>query len=587
MNRPLSPISQRLLAISPSCAIALSLFCLSNHAFADVRLPAIFGDHMVLQREGAVPVWGWADAGEKVTVKAGSDQAETTAGEDGKWMVRLSKLTASNAPIEVTVTGKNTITFTDVLVGDVWVCSGQSNMELGVGAVMPREEIAKSAHPGIRLFTVPKRVAPAPADEIAPAPENAPMLGKWQVCTPTTLGKNGEWAGFSAVAFLFGREIHQLTGNPVGLISTNWGGTRIHSWTSLQTLETMPEKVTASRKAAEFRDNYTGIKTNWETNVWPQYQATLAKWKEENQTAIAAHAEAEKEWRTLSNQAAAEKRPAPPRPKAPQPPQEPRNPLTDNQASCALFNGMISPIAPYGIKGAVWYQGESNSAEPVVYRVEMPALIRDWRSHWNQGDFPFLIVQLPNFGQRQKEPGESPWASTREAQASALSLPNTGIAVTLDLGDARDIHPRDKQDVAIRLGLTARKVAYGETEGVFSGPTFKSATPEGSKIRIAFDNIGSGLAIGRAPDQFYLVQKQPIPTTLSTELEGFAVAGEDKKFVWAKASIEGDTIVVESANVPNPVSIRYAWADNPACNLYNKEGLPAAPFRTDSLPYGK
>lgn len=452
---------------------------------------------------------------------------------------------------------------------------------------MPREEIAKSDHPGIRLFTVPKWVSPAPADEIAPAPQNAPMLGKWHVCTPDTVAKNGEWSGFSAVAFLFGREIQQFTGSPVGLISTNWGGTRIHSWISLKTLETMPQKVSAARKAAEFRDHYADIKSNWETKVWPEYQATLAKWKEENQDAIAAHAQAEKEWRELSRLATAEKRPAPPRPKAPQQPREPRNPLTDNQTSCALFNGMINPIVPYGIKGAIWYQGESNATEPLVYKAEMPALINDWRTQWAQGDFPFLIVQLPNFGQRQKEPQESPWAATREAQAGTLTLPSTGYAVTLDIGDAHDIHPRDKQDVAIRLGLIARKVAYGQTEGVFSGPTFKSATPEGSKIRVSFDSIGGGLTIGRAPDQFFISQKQPIPTTTATELEGFAIAGADQKFVWAKATIDGDTIVVESDAVPNPIAVRYGWADNPACNLYNKEGLPAAPFRTDSFAFGK
>ena len=585
MKRLLPPLPQRLRATIPAfVSVAASFFCLGGHACADVRLPAIFGDHMVLQRDGVVPIWGWADPGEKVTVEAGADRAEATAGKDGKWSVSLNRLAASGEPIEVTVTGKNKITFTDVLVGDVWVCSGQSNMELGARVVMSGEEIARSNHPGIRLFTVPKWVAPAASDEMAPAPESAPMLGKWSVCTPETLSKNGEWAGFSAVAFLFGREIHQFTGKPVGLIATSWGGTRIHSWMSFETLETLPEKVSATRKAAEFRDNYEAIKTEWETDIWPQYQATLAKWKEENQEAINAHAEAEKEWRQLAREAAAEKRPAPPRPVAPRPPREPRNPLTDNQSSCALFNGMIAPLVPYGIKGAIWYQGESNAAEPVVYRAELPALINDWRDHWKQGDFPFLIVQLPNFGQPQKEPGESTWALTREAQAGALSLPNTGMAVTLDIGDARDIHPRDKQDVAIRLGLVARRVAYGENGVVFSGPTLKEATPGGGKIRITFDHIGSGLTIGRAPDPFYTSRKEPIPTTLPDELEGFAIAGQDGKFVWAKATIEGDTVVVENAAVPYPVSVRYGWADNPTCNLYNKEGLPAAPFRTDDLP---
>lgn len=586
MKSPLFRLRHPLPTLSAPCALAFAVFLAAGYVQADVRLPAIFGDHMVLQRDGDIPVWGWADPDEAITVTAGGETATAKTGANGKWSVKLTKLAASAQPIEVTIAGKNKITLTDVLVGDVWVCSGQSNMELGAGAIISREEIAKADHPQIRLFTVPKWVAPAPADDIAPIPANAPLLGKWQVCTPATLAKNGEWSGFSAVAFLFGRDVHSFTGQPVGLISTNWGGTRIHSWISLKTLETMPEKVSATRGAVKFRDHYEEIKQTWETQTLPEWTTTKENWTKENQAALDAYAAEQKQWGQLAKEAAAEKKPAPPRPVAPKPPKEPRNPLTDNQTSCALFNGMIAPIAPYGIKGVIWYQGESNAAEPIPYKAEIPALINDWRAHWGQGDFAFLLVQLPNFTAQKPEPGESTWAATREAQNGALALPNTGLAVTIDLGDAGNIHPPDKQDVSHRLALAAQRVAYGKQDAIFSGPTHKSFTIEGNKIRVLFENTGSGLMIGNAPDHFFTSQKKAIPAA-PTKLEGFAIAGADKKFAWANATIDGNSVVIESAAVANPVAVRYAWADNPACNLYNKEGLPASPFRTDDFPFGK
>lgn len=552
-----------------------------RQVLADVKLPAIFGDHMVLQRDMGVPVWGWAEPGESVAVSAGGDKATTTAGRDGKWSVKLSKLAASANPIELTVAGKNTVTFHDVLVGDVWVCSGQSNMELGSGFILPKDELAQSDHPQIRLFTVPRFVAPAPADNIAPAPVGTPLIGKWQVCNPETLAKNGEWAGFSAVAFLFGREIHEFTKQPVGLIETCWGGTRIHSWISLEKLESMPEKVSASRKALEFRDNYDQIKQTYETVTLPEWKAAMEKWTQENKGGLETFAAEQKKWGELAKEAAAQKKPAPPRPVAPKPPREPVDPIHTNQASCALFNGMISPLIPYGIKGAIWYQGEANAMEPKVYKAELPALIGDWRKQWGQGDFSFLVVQLPNFNARKPDPGESPWAETREAQAGALALPNTGIAVTVDIGDAGNIHPPDKWDVGRRLALSARHVAYGKDDTVYSGPVYKSAKVEGKKIRISFDQTGSGLAIGNPPERFFTSQKKNPPTTVPPELQGFAIAGTDDIFLWAKAAIDGDTVIVWNDAVANPVAVRYAWADNPACNLYNKECLPAMPFRTD------
>jgi sialate O-acetylesterase len=550
-------------------------------------MPAIFGDHMVLQRDISVPVWGSADPGETVTVTAGGDKETATAGKDGQWSLKLTKLAASATPIEVTVAGKNSITFHDVLVGDVWVCSGQSNMEFGIKAFMPPDEFEKAGDPQIRLFGVPKWVAPVPEKDIGPAPAAAPLLGTWQVCTPETLTKCGEWSGFSAVGFYFGREIHNFTHQPVGLIGSSWGGTRIHSWTSLDTLQTLPAKATAAKNAANFAANYDQIKQTYETVTLPQWNVTLAKWTADNKAAIDAYPEAMKQWQQTANNAAAQKQPAPPRPQAPKEPRAPRDPMHDNQSSCALYNGMIAPLIPYAIKGTIWYQGEANSAEPQVYKVELPALIQDWRSHWGQDDFPFLVVQLPNFMQRKPDPGESSWADMREVQSQALTLPKTGVAVTIDIGDAGNIHPADKLDVGHRLGLVAQHVAYDQTV-VYTGPTYKSSAIQGNSIHVTFDNIGSGLSIGIAPQHFYECQRTPqTPPAPSADLEGFAIAGADQKFVWAKAHIDGDAVVVSADSVPSPVAVRYAWADNPACNLYNREELPAAPFRTDDFPWGK
>jgi sialate O-acetylesterase len=501
---------------------------------ADVKLPAIFGDHMVLQRDVSVPVWGWADPGESVTVTAGGEKETTTTDKNGAWATKLTKLVISAAPIEVTVAGKNSITLHDVLVGDVWLCSGQSNMEFGIKAFLPPDEFTKAGDPQIRIFSVPKWVAPTPEKDIAPAPSGFPLLGTWQVCTPDALSKCGEWSGFSAVGYFFGMEVRSITHQPVGIIASSWGGTRIHSWTSLAMLKTLPAKATAAKNAAEFETNYDQIKQTYETTTLPQWNVTLAKWTADNKVALDAYQPAMKQWQEAAKAAAAQKQPAPPRPQALKPPRAPRDPIHDNQASCALFNGMIAPLVPFAMEGVVWYQGEANSAEPAVYKVELPALIRDWRSHWGQGDFPFLIVQLPNFMQRRPDPTESSWADMREVQyQTAASLPKTGVAITIDIGDAGVIHPADKLDVGHRLGLLAQHIAYGQAN-VFTGPTFKSSSIDGNHIRILFDNIGSGLTIGMAPTHFYECQRPPLtPPAPGAELEGFAVAGADQKFVWA------------------------------------------------------
>jgi sialate O-acetylesterase len=555
-------------------------------ARADVKLPAIFGDHMVLQRDIAVPLWGTADAGESVTVTGGGDKATATAGQDGKWIAKLTKLPPSDKPIDVTVTGKNTITFHDVLVGDVWICSGQSNMELGVAGTPFKDEIAKADNPQIRLFSVPKSVIPNPASDIAPVPPESPLQGKWLICNPTNLVKDGTWVGFPATAYFFGREIQAYTHLPVGLIGTTWGGTPAQPWISYEGLNAVPRLQVNAKSVLVYRANYEKYKQDFATQS-AQYQTDLAKWTADNKDALDAFNKAMDQWRVDSRKAAALHQPGPKKPVGPVPPRPPRDMANNNQTSSGLFNGMINPLIPYAIKGAIWYQGESNASEPGLYHTVLPALVNDWRSHWGQGDFPFFVVQLPNFGFRRPDPAESTWAGTREAQALVLKQPNTGIAVTIDIGEPGNIHPGDKPDVGHRLALAAQHVAYGDNSVIYSGPTFKSATVQGNNIRIQFDNIGTGLTIGHAPDRYYTAEKQPIPAAPDSALQGFAIAGPDKKYVWANATIDGDSVVVSADAVPSPATVRYAWADNPACNLYNKEGLPGAPFRTDDIPLPK
>ncbi len=584
MNFP-TRLPSGICTVSVQIASFVSILLVGPALQAEVKMPAIFGDHMVLQRDLGVPFWGSADPAEEVTVSAGGDQAKATAGADGKWALKLGKLQASATPIEVTVAGKNKITFTDVLVGDVWVCSGQSNMEFGIKAFMTPDELAKADEPQIRLFMVPKLVASEPVKDIGPAPTNCPTLGTWQVCSPKTLSSNGEWSGFPAVGFLFGRQIHNFTHQPVGLIGSTWGGTRINSWMSLEALQANPAFKSYAVGAEKLRDNVEQIKKDYAVQL-AQYKTDLEKWKEDNKDALAKEKADMEAWQTAKKVTDANHQPSAPRPVTLKPPQEPRDPM-GNQNSAGLYNGMIAPIVPYGIKGAIWYQGESNGDQPGFYKLALPAMVTDWRKVWSQGDFPFLVVQLPNFQARKPEPTESTWAGVREAQAEVTSLPNTGYAVTIDLGDAGNIHPPDKFDVAQRLALVGQRVAYDDKQTVTSGPVLKSATVEGNHIRVTFDNVGGGLAIGLPPEHFYVSNKQARPAQPAAQLDGFAVAGADKKYVWAKATIDGDAVVVTSDAVPNPVTVRYAWADNPAANLYNKEGLPAAPFRTDTTPFSK
>ncbi|MGC8784903.1 MAG: sialate O-acetylesterase [Armatimonadota bacterium] len=493
---------------------------LAVSAVADVRLARIFSDHAVLQQRKLVPVWGTADPGEKVTVEFRGQKVSTVANDNGEWRVTLKPMPAGG-PFQMTVRGNNTIVLDDVLVGEVWICSGQSNMEWPVALSNNAEqEIAQANYPQIRLFTVPKAVSDQPLKDL--------NGGAWQPCTPETV------RSFSAVGYFFIRELHRTLKVPVGMIQSAWGGTPAESWTSKPTLMANPS-------LRYLLENWQRAEANY-PQVLENYQKQLAAWEK-----AAAQARAEGK----------------PEPKKPDQPQDPR---TNPWKPSGLFNAMIAPIVPYALQGVIWYQGESNAGRAYEYRTLFPAMIQDWREAWAQGDFPFLFVQLANFMAVKPEPGESAWAELREAQTMALALPKTGMAVAIDIGDANDIHPRNKQDVGKRLALNALAIAYGK-KVVYSGPLYERMKREGNAIRLYFKHVNGGLT-----------------TPNGEPLRGFAIAGADRRFVWAEARIEGNTVVVSSPQVPEPVAVRYAWADNPVCNLYNRAGLPASPFRTDDWP---
>lgn len=495
--------------------------CLSTTAFADVRLPNCIGSNAVLQREMPVPIWGWADAGEKITVTIlGQTKNATPEAGSGKWMVRLNPL-PTGGPYTMTVQGKNRITLENLLVGEVWLCSGQSNMGMTVSVVKnAQEEIAAANFPKIRLLGVALLGTQEPQQDIH---------GQWAECSPKNVGS------FSAAAYFFGRELYRNLNIPIGLINCSWGGSSCEAWVQRCLLEADPQYkallVESDRRAA------TWDQAKEEAN----YQKALEKWKLD---------------------AAAAKKAGKAAPKQPRKPQDYRS---GQHRPANLYNGMLLPLIPYAIRGAIWYQGETNAGRAYQYRDLFPRMIRSWRADWKQGDFPFYFVQLANYMAVKPEPGDSAWAELREAQSMSLATSHTGEAVIIDIGEAGDIHPKNKQDVGKRLALWALAKDYGKNV-VYSGPTFEKLTCKGSQAVVQFDSHDTALAVQ------------------GDKLQGFAVAGEDKKFVWANARIEGNAVVCESLLVPHPVAVRYAWADNPICNLYNQAGLPASPFRTDDWP---
>ena len=654
-------------------------FCLiapAQWARGEVRTPSIIGDNMVLQQGRKVGFWGTASRGERVTVRMAGRAARAVADGRGRWEAFLGPLKAGG-PHVLTVTGGNTLTFRNVLVGEVWVCSGQSNMEWPLAqAEGGHEAAAEARHPEIRLFTVEKRTAPEPLEDVR---------GRWVVATPEQALR------FSAVGYYFGRELHRRLRVPVGLIHTSWGGTPAESWTSRVALAARPEfrpileryenelrdlprlRQEHARKMAEWERQYAvpdagnkgealgyadpardaegwrkmRLPQQWEAAglnldgvIWfrrevevppawagrglvlslgpiddfdttyfngervgatggetPNAYTRPRRYKvpgalvrpgrnvvavrvydrmggggfggggEAGAMSLAPEGAAgggalslEGEW-GYKPEAVVESKPLDysgypgPRPG----PENPNNPTV-------LYNAMVAPLTPFAIRGAIWYQGESNAGRAYQYRTLFPAMIRDWRARWGSGDFPFYFVQLANWRARKDEPSESDWAELREAQFLTMrGVPRTGMAVAVDIGEADDIHPRNKRDVGLRLARWALADAYGQRV-VPSGPLYTSHAVEGDRIRVRFEHArGLKTSDGRPP-------------------AGFAVAGIDRKFVWAEARVEGDSVVVWSPRVPQPVAVRYAWADNPEVNLYNAENLPASPFRTDDWP---
>lgn len=523
--------------IRRSLAMAfLALGVLQAASHGNVMLPAIISDSMVIQAGKDLTIWGTADAGEAVTVSLAGQTQSTSADADGKWSVKFKPIPASDVGT-MTVKGNNTLTVNNILAGSVWVCSGQAGMYMGLDkAHNAATEIPKATDRHLRLFRVATRAAMEPQSD---------CQGQWVECTPTTVKY------FSATAYFFGRELRQSAGVHVGLVQAALGGTPAQSWTSLDGLDRDPALKTAYGDAyRKLLANLPALTTRYEKELLTKYESDMRSWEQ----AKAAGG-------------------------APSAPQKPVAPDQDPATPSALYNGMIAPLTPMTIDGVIFYHGESNVSAAVEYRTLFPRLITDWRAKFGQGDFPFIYGQLPNNGPRKPDPVSSNTAMLREAQSMAMKLPKTGMAVTVDIGEADNAVPHDKLDVGLRMALWAEKLVFGK-DVVCSGPLYSSMKVEGGRIRVGFKEVGGGLVIGSAPSiQAGVPQAAPL-----TELKGFSIAGADQKFVWATAKIEGNNVVVSSPQVLKPVAVRYAWADNPECNLYNKEGLPASPFRTDQWP---
>lgn len=672
------------------CLLAFVFIVQASLLHAGVRLPAIISDHMVLSRSASAPIWGTADAKEDVSVTLAGKTARTQAGSDGRWSVRMDVRDCGVGPFDLLVQGKNSIRVSDVVVGTVWLASGQSNMEFSLQAAAGGEkEIAQAANPLLRQFHVKKVACPTPADD---------CVGTWTIASPETAGD------FTAVGYYFGKRLQQELKIPVGIINASWGGTYSEAWTSIEGLnqvdslrttvelrrKTMAEYPAKKRafvdqfatwlKAQEREDRplkdvnpyvaehvpaggWTSVKlpgliagaglpsngavwlrrqvdvpdaavghgqpfkillgylTGFEQVYWngtkvsetpyPRYpgegyvryfEVPTAKVRiGANTLAVRIYAPTaapavitppgrfwagpislEGAWQAKAEY---DLPPLPAKELAtvPKPPSRP-----PTMPASGIFNGVIHPIVPYGIAGVVWYQGESNAGRAYDYRVAFPLLINDWRAKWHDPQLPFYYCQLANFGPTKTAPMECEWAELRESQACALRLPATGQAVLIGLGESDDIHPRNKRDVGDRLARLALARQYGKPLA-FSGPVYASMQIEGDRIRVKFGHTEKGLVASTLPPIYEVVSRLGKTAPLvrnspTSELEGFAICAADRRWVWAEAKIEGDCVVVWSAAAPHPVAVRYAWADNPTCNLANGEGLPASPFRTDDFP---
>lgn len=533
-------------------------------ARAEIKLPAFIADHMVLQRDTAVPVWGWAKPGEEVNVSFAGQTKAAKADEKGQWLVKLDPMPASDQPRDFIISSNHKSQVvnhkcTDVLVGEVWLASGQSNMGFPLSSAHNADQaLAAAGDPLLRFFTVQNATAAEPQKD---------LRGRWDLSDPNTA------KAFSAVAYFFARDLRAKLGVPVAILHSSWGGTPAQAWLSMDALREAPafENHAKSYDAALARHR--------EVIAHPEkmdaYRKDLAQWQKE---VAPAFNEAMKTW-NAGPKTSPKPTPARPEPANPDPMDIP-SPSSRPGTPSVIFNAKIAPLVGYAMRGALWYQGEANAGNGIEYRTLLPRLIGDWRKRWGQGDFPFLIVQLAAWDM-DKNPAplhQYPWL--REAQAmTAKAVPNTALAVAIDVGNPADVHPKGKEPVGQRLALAARKLAYGEAQLIASGPVFREARAEGSNMHVTFTEIGSGLTLGQAP--WRAEGDTPWPTD---KLVGFTLAGEDQEWHDAEAKIEGDSVIVSSPAVTKPVAVRYAWANSPRCNLYNREGLPAVPFRSDEWP---
>jgi len=652
------------------------LLFMAGLARAEVRLPAIFSDHMVLLRHDQVPVWGRADPGENVSVTLDGRRMETTTGRDGQWRLSLNLADSGPGPFEMVVRGQNTVSIRDVVVGEVWLGSGQSNMEQMMFSQSPAEA-ATAVNPMLRQFITIKKMTLDPEEDVD---------GFWVRVEP------GQADTMSALGYFFSKSIHKEIGRPVGLIKAAWGGRKIEPFISPQAHDSAEDLKALRKRALEASNARVSAFTDWlqtmgrsdhppadvgsyiqgaasPANGWvtvkdsglvsdpalPQYGAIWFRkeirlsagqsrvpqylflgfqtvnffsvyWNgklveqedledhtrssrlntriyirpEEmregvNQLALrvfAPHRPIQLAWApSLNGQAYGSGWLAKAEfalPDLPRDAKRPAPPVPLFTVGGSIFNGMIEPLAPYAIRGVLWYQGESNSSDGEGYRRLMPLLIKDWRKHWGNERLPFYYCQLANWGEKSDRPGESNWAELQEAQAMTLSVTDTGMAVLIDTGESKDIHPQTKDVAGERLARIALAKTYGKTMP-FSGPVYDSMRVERSRIRLAFKHVEGGLVAMEVPSMYPVmrVSNQTAPlarNSPNSELEGFAICGEDRNWVWADAKIDGDTVLVWSDKVPAPAAVRYAWADNPTVNLYNRAGLPAGPFRTDSFP---
>ncbi len=688
-NQPAVRALTRLILPTPlmrhSILLGILLFtasALPDSARGDVTLPTIFSEHMVLKKARGVPVWGKAAPGEDVTVSLGGQMGSAQADAAGAWKTVLDLSKSEAGPFIMTVKGRNEIAIPDVLVGEVWIASGQSNMEWPLAETVDgAAELAKLPNPRIRMFQPDNRTSEHPTSE---------MSGRWFTPAPDSGGR------FSAVGYYFAKTLAAKIRRPVGIVICTWGGTPVEAWMSPEAIASVPviqesfkKRIDHARDFPELRKAFTGSFRDW--------LIATGRSDRKNQAFID-DKEAGKGWNEIAVPAKltnsdgspffgalwlrrefAAKTPGtsfridtaplegfeafywngklieengydtvegtganryysipgedvkatgnvalmriyapavqpfvpwnfthdnlipespvttkvefvlPPPPPAQAPPLLPEIPFADQLMATYLYNSLIFPLIPYAISGVIWYQGENNTGRSYQYRETFPLLITDWRRQWGQGDFPFYFAQLANFLDKENQPGESGWAELREAQSMTLRLPHTGQAVIIDAGEADDIHPRNKKIVGQRLARIALAKDYHQESLVFSGPVYRSMKIEEAAIRLSFDQSGGGLTAMPLPSTY--VKRSLFQTTAplhrsspASELEGFAICGEDRKWHWANARIEGTDVLVWSDEVREPVAVRYAWANNPTGNLANKEGLPASPFRTDDFP---